>query len=259
MHDHHRKRRLPVEHRGQRVPNLYRRPKAAQDRREGDTFEVIFRDETGTQRQKTLTSRTVQRAVAEAEDYRTQLRRGEIVVSQRRTFGEAAEEFFEITEALVATGERSRRTLKLYRQRYGKHIAPVLARRRILDVRPDHISTIFATQRRSGLAAWTIAGTQTIISAILSFALSRGYISINPLTRLSRIERPQQVSKREARRLTEEEIRRLCEAASPRYQPVIITLAWTGLESRKLWRFNGRTSTSRRRRAASAASSTTPA
>jgi integrase len=229
MHVHHRKRRLPVEHRGQRVPNLYRRPKAAQDRQEGDTFEVIFRDETGAQRQKTLKSRSLQRAVAEAEDYRTQLRRGELVVSSRLTFGEAAEEFLQITEALVATGERSRRTLDLYRQKYTKHVAPVLAKKRIQDVRPDHISAIFAAQRRAGLAAWTISGTQTIISAILSFSLSRGYIATSPLSRLSRIERPRQVSRREAQRLTEEEIRRLCESATPRYRPVITTLAWTGL------------------------------
>jgi integrase len=64
---------------------------------------------------------------------------------------------------------------------------------------------------------------------ILSFALSRGYLATNPLSRLSRIETPQQVSRREARRLTEGEVRRLCKAATPRYRPVITTLAWTGL------------------------------
>ena len=229
MHAHNRKRRLPVDHRGQRVPNLYRRPKTANDRREGETFEVIFRDETGAQRQKTLKSRTVQRAIAEAEDYRTQLRRGELVFSSRLTFGEVAEEFFQITGALVATGERSQRTLDLYRQRYGTHISPFLARRRVQDVRPEHISAIFSAQRQAGLAAWTIAGTQTIVSAILNLALSRGYIATNPLKRLSRLERPQQVSKREARRLTEGEIRLLCESATPRYRPLITTLAWTGL------------------------------
>lgn len=37
------------------------------------------------------------------------------------------------------------------------------------------------------------------------------------------------MSRREARRLTEGEVRRLCKAATPRYHPVIITLAWTGL------------------------------
>src|SRR4051812_24589609 len=43
MPEHHPKRRLPVVHRNQRVPNLYRRPKPPTDRREGDTFEVIYR------------------------------------------------------------------------------------------------------------------------------------------------------------------------------------------------------------------------
>jgi integrase len=49
------------------------------------------------------------------------------------------------------------------------------------------------------------------------------------MSRLSRIEKPQQISRREARRLTESEVRRLCEAATPRYRPVITTLAWTGM------------------------------
>jgi integrase len=224
-----RKRRLPVIHRGQRVPNLYKRPKREGDRTEGDTFEIIFRDEAGKQRQKTLKARGIQRALVEAEDYRTQIRRRELVPSSRITFGEVAEEFLGITEALVASGERSQRTLDLYRQRYGTHVKPALARRRIQDVRPEHIGAIFAAQRRKGLASWTIAGTQTIISAIFSLALSRGYVVTNPLQRLSRLEKPQQVSKREARRLTEAEVNRLCDAATARYRPVIVALAWTGL------------------------------
>src|SRR5438128_1310076 len=133
MYEHHGKRRLPVSHRGQRVPGLYRRPKRPSDRQDGDTFEVIFRDETGTQRQKTLSARTVQRAVAEAEEYRTQLRRGEVVIASRLTFAQVAEEYFAVTESLVATGERAQRTLDLYRQRYRKHIEPVLGRKRMQD------------------------------------------------------------------------------------------------------------------------------
>src|SRR3954447_263418 len=110
MHANHRKRRLPVVHRGQRVPNLYKRPKSPGDTREGDTFEVIFRDDAGQQRQKTLKARTVQRAIAEAEEYRTQLRRGEVVTPSRLTVSDVAAEYFEMMEAAVATGERSQLT-----------------------------------------------------------------------------------------------------------------------------------------------------
>src|SRR5436305_11397738 len=120
MPANHGKRREPVVHRGQRVPNLWKRPKKPTDHREGDTFEVIFQDELGKQRQKTLDSRTLQRAIVEAEEYRSQVRRGEVIASSRMTFSEVAAEFFAITEALVATGERSQRTLDLYRQRFGK-------------------------------------------------------------------------------------------------------------------------------------------
>jgi hypothetical protein len=151
MHSNDRKRRLPVEHRGQRVPNLYKRPKREGDRREGDTFEIIFRDDSGKQRQKTLNARTIQRAVAEAEEYRTRIRRGELTPPSRQTFGEVAAEFLGITEALVATGERSQRTADLYGQRYRKHIAPILDRKRIQDVRP---STSRASSQHSGARGW---------------------------------------------------------------------------------------------------------
>src|SRR4051794_29888772 len=92
------KRRVRVTHRGQHVPNLYTRPKSPADRREGNTFEVIFRDELGKQRQKTLSARNVQRAVAEAEDYRTLVRRGDVMPASRITFEEVAEEFFGLSE-----------------------------------------------------------------------------------------------------------------------------------------------------------------
>lgn len=228
MHDHHRKRRLPVTSRGQRVPNLYRRPKAASDTIPGDVFEVIYRDDLGKQRQKTLNSRTVQRAVVEAEEYRSKLRRGEVVAS-RLTVSEIAVEFFDLTESLVSTGERSQGTLDLYRQRFATHIEPIIGRRRAEDLRAEHISAIYTRQRQDGLKPWTIKGTHTVVSALTSFAVHRGYIGTNPLQRLSRIETPTANAEREARRLSDEEVRRLCEAATGRYRPIILTLAWTGL------------------------------
>jgi integrase len=229
MHGNHLKRRLPVTNRGQRVPNLYKRPKRRCDRREGETFEVIYRDELGKQRQKTLAARTVQRAIAEAELYRTQVRRGEAVTPSRLTVSDVADEYFCVTETLVSTGERSPRTLALYRQRFSAHIAPVIGSRRIQEVRPEHIGAVFGRQRQAGLSAWTISGTQTIMSAIFSFALSRGYVSNNPLDRVSRMEKPRQVTAREARRLSDAEVRRMCAAATPRYRPIVTTIAWTGL------------------------------
>jgi integrase len=211
------------------VQGLWKRPKSAEDTCEGDTYEVVFRDEAGAQRQKTLKSRTVQRAVAEAEEYRTQIRRGEIVVSSRLTVNELAEEYFTLIDSLVATGERSQRTLDLYRQRYRTHIEPILGRKRVQDVRGEHVAAVYGKQRASSLAAWTISGTHTILSGLFQFALTRSYITTNPLDRLSKIEKPKQVSEREARRLNTEEIRRLCKAATPRYRPIIVTLAWTGM------------------------------
>lgn len=229
MPAHSAKRREPVVHRGQRVPNLYKRPKRAADKREGDTFELIHRDEAGKQRQKTLQARTVQRAIVEAEEYRTKVRRGEVSASSRLTLSEVAAEYFSRLEAAVATGERAQRTLDLYRQRYRKYVEPSLGNRRMQDIRAEQIGAIYTKQRKDGLAPWTISGTHTALSSLLRFALSRGYIVSNPLHRLDKIEKPKQVSQREARRLTEDEVRALCAAATETYRPIVTTLAWTGL------------------------------
>jgi integrase len=229
MHTDHRKRRLPVTHRGRRVPGLYQRPKPETDRREGETYEVVFRDETGRQRQKTLKARTVQRAIAEAEEYRTQLSRGEVIARSRLTVSDVAIEWLAMTEAMVASGERSQRTLDLYRQRFAKHIEPAIGRRRVQDVRAEQIASIYTRQRNAQLSAWTISGTHVVVSALLSFALARGYIATNPVARLARGERPRQITQREPRRLSDDQVRRLCASATPRYRPIVTLLAWTGL------------------------------
>jgi integrase len=68
-----------------------------------------------------------------------------------------------------------------------------------------------------------------IVSALMSFALSRGYIATNPVHRLARGEKPRQVTEREPRRLADDEVRKLCSSATDRYRPIITTLAWTGM------------------------------
>ena len=69
----------------------------------------------------------------EAEEYRSKVRRGEVVASSRLTFSEVAAEYFARLEAAVSTGERSQRTLDLYRQRFGKYGEPSLGKRRVVD------------------------------------------------------------------------------------------------------------------------------
>jgi integrase len=229
MHKHDRKRRLPVVHRGKRLPNLYKRPKRNGDTSYGDTFELVYRDDAGRQRQQTLNARTVQRAIQEAEEHRTQIRKGEALPRSPITVSEVASEYLDVFQALVSTGERSQGTLSLYRQRYRTHLEPALGKRRIQDVRVEDISAIYRRQRNNGLAAWTVSGTHTLFSALFRFALSRGYVATNPLDRLAKIEKPRQRSKRQARRLNDTQVRALCAGATPTYRPIVTTLAWTGV------------------------------
>ena len=118
----------------------------------------------------------------------------------------------------------------------------------MVDIRAEQIGAIYAKQRKDGLASWTISGTNTILSAVFSFALSRGYIASNPLHRLDKIEKPKQVSEKEAHRLSEQEVQAICDAAIDTYRPIVTTPPGQASASQRLLGFAGRTSTSRRRR-----------
>jgi integrase len=152
-----------------------------------------------------------------------------VLPPSRLTFGDVAEEYFAMAEGVVASGGMAPRTLGRYRQQYDSHIKPVLGRRRMHEIKTEHVAAIFSRQRKNGLSEWTLSGTKTVLSTIIGFARSRRYIASNPLDGLSKIERPKQLTKRDPRRLSEDEVRKLCAAATPRYRPVLVTLAWTGL------------------------------
>jgi integrase len=155
--------------------------------------------------------------------------RGEAVARIDLLTDAVVEEYLAVIASQVAAEERSQRTHDLYRQRYDKHVAPVIGRKRIQDVRPEHVGKIFATQREAGLAPLTIHGTMTLISGIFAFALTRGYVAMNPLDRLSKLEKPSQKVRKKSTRLSDSGVRSLCDSATDHFRPITIMLAWSGL------------------------------
>src|SRR5215217_1325089 len=92
---------------------------------------VSYIDSSGADRYKTLGWKksdahqdgvTLSDAKAIREKLRVQTRAGELPVPQKTTVGEVAREFFALFESLVVAGEKSQRTLELYRQRYRSHL-----------------------------------------------------------------------------------------------------------------------------------------
>lgn len=206
-------------------------------------YEVSYTDAEGRFRFKTLGparlpgSRegvTKRDAVAAREKLRVAVRAGEAVTPSRASVDDVATSFFDMFDALVGAGEKSERTLELYRQRYRSHLQRPLGRLRVQNLRAEHIARVLGDLRRQGLSPWTVKGVYTLLGTILNHAVTRGLINESPLRRLSRTERPVGRNQTRARVLTEDEIQLLVEATPTGYRALVATGAYSGLRQSEL-------------------------
>jgi integrase len=183
---------------------------------------------------KTLRAATRTDAKVERDSFLTQLRRGEVPAPSRITFREVAEEYLSSVEALVASGERAERTYERYGHALRHHVLPVMGHRSIQKVTADHVAELFTAARKGGLAPWTIKGIQTPLRRVFALAVRRGYLSDNPMLRLSPEELPKGKAKHPPRTLTRPEIHRLLDAAPARYRPLIAVAVLAGLRIQEI-------------------------
>jgi integrase len=156
--------------------------------------------------------------------------RGEGVAPSRVTLEDVWRDFSEAFDALVASGDRSPRTLELYKQRWGSHLKERLGKKPAQSIKPADVSALLAHLRNAGLSSWTVNGVFVLLSSILTHAMTRGLIVESPVRRLARSERPRPRNKTEARVLTPEEVERLV-AATPELYRAVATLAYTGMRA----------------------------
>src|SRR4051812_36248679 len=82
---------------------------------------------------------TLRQARAEREKLCASSRDGSTVAPSAVTVDEIASRFFQHFEGRVAVGERSERTLDLYRQRYASHLQGPLGKVKVQQVRAHHV------------------------------------------------------------------------------------------------------------------------
>jgi integrase len=212
-------RRTKVEgHRG-----IYWRPGPGRSK----VYEVVYSDETGRQRWKTIEG-GVRDAVAFREDVRSKRRRGERVSPSRTTLAEAAEAWL-AGQANLRPG-----TLALYRTNLTKHVLPRLGRRRLASISPDAVAALIADMTRAGYSPYTVKGVLSPLSRILGRAARAGEIPSNPVARLERGERPR-LPDSEMRVLDTGEVERLLGAVEGlRDRALIATAVFTGLRKGEL-------------------------
>jgi integrase len=177
---------------------------------------------------------TLTQAKKERERKRVKSDAGEIVAPSRIKFAEVWNEYEAMVASLVGSGEMSKRTLELYRQRYRTHIEKALGARRVQEIQAKHLSDLLSTLRGKGLSSWTVRSVLTLAGSILNHAVTRGYRADNPIARLSKTERPKAKNKTKARILDVDEITRLIAHTIPGYRALIITAVYTGLRQSEL-------------------------
>jgi integrase len=189
-------------------------------------YEIQYTDSDARCRWKVVPGGLREARVARAE-IAAKLGRGERVAPSRRPLREVGEEW------LAAQHHLRPRTRQLYRTQLRRHIDEPLGHLPIGEVDADRIAAFILGLERKGLSPWTIRGVLVPLGRILSYAVRRGLVAENAMSKLERGERPR-VTRREMRILRSDEISDLLTAVTPSYRPVIATAIFSGLRQGEL-------------------------
>lgn len=202
----------------------------------GRRYEISFADSTGRRRWRTVEGGEKD-ARAALEEVRGRKRKGERIAPSRATLAEVAEVWLR-----EQTSNLRPRTVERYEGALRLHVVPRLGRVRVAELDEDDIATLIADLRDGrepdgekvkSLSGWSIRVVLGPLGRVLGYAARRGIIGSNPMQRLERGERPA-VGRREQRVLSEEEIRRLLDAADPTYRAFLATAVFSGLRLAEL-------------------------
>jgi integrase len=191
-------------------------------------------DIDGRVRFKTTSARNLTEAKAERERLRVHVRSGEAVVPSKLTLAAVAEDFFSTFESLVQAGEKSERTLVLYRQRWRSHLERNLGRLPVQSIRAEHVARVLEALRRAGLSPWTVKGIHVLLGSIFAHAMARGLLLESPLKRLAKSELPRGKAQTKARTLEHAECEELIDKALGVWRVMIATACFTGLRISEL-------------------------
>jgi integrase len=198
-----------------KVPGVWRR---------GDRFAYVWRDGAGTQRWGTADTLVLASA---AKAQRTAGRREADALLVRVYALEWVERYLGRTSKGIRDVTR-----REYRRDLEQHVLPLIgARRRLVDLTPRHIADVVAALSRQGLADRTVRKVIAPLRACLATAVEEGLIPSNPCTgvRLPVRLQVEEDDDAPARRLTDDELAAVLDAAAPEWADLLVLLALTGL------------------------------
>jgi integrase len=208
------------------VPGLYVRQLADG----GERYEFVGRL-SGRVRTVQFAAQTKTDAIAETESLRSGVRerRTHVPPDQRITVADLARRFLAAVEADTT---RSPRTLEHLRGRLDLHVVPKIGHLKVADVDERTVRDLARALTRSGLAASTVRGACSSLSAMFQWALAERIVAHNPV-RLAREAFPRELSPHDAkpyqaRAMTDAEITAALAKVGEAYRPVIAFIAETG-------------------------------
>jgi len=159
---------------------------------------------------------------------------GRVPASPRLRLGTVADRWSRLFEAMVAAGERHRRTYEAHRFHLDHDLLPRLGHRRIGSLTVDDLAELISELRAAGRSPKTIANALATLQSILRFARRRGWIVSDPVELLEPEERPRPPRRPRGRVLGREEVARLLDHCPPVGQLHVETALYTGLRISEL-------------------------
>jgi integrase len=186
-------------------------------------FEISWRDAQGHQRRRRVDGgiQAARRDLAGAHSARG---RGEHVAADPRLkFNDAANAWWD------ARAVRLRPTTQAVYGSCLKHLRERFGHRRLTDITATEIAAFVAAQQHKGLKGWTVKGQLAVLSSVYKHAGRHlGFVGVNPVGMLDRVERPNIEDERAKRVLSGDELRRLITAVDEPYRLVFEFASETG-------------------------------
>jgi len=192
----------------------------------GRRYEISYLDSDGRRRWRVVEGK-LEDAEAALEDVKGRKRKGERIAPTKATVREAGDAW------LVAQSRLREGTRALYAGNLNRHVYPAIGKRRVSTVTEDDVLALIASLRADGKAENTIRNVLRPLSGLLAYAVRRGQLAANPVTRLERSERPRP-GQAEKRVLDSGEVVRLLKAATKPNRPLIAAAVYSGMRQSEL-------------------------
>lgn len=153
---------------------------------------------------------------------------------ERLTFDQVGQRYLQHLEEVM---QRKRTTIQDYRIMLRRHLGPYFGSKDVAKLIPRDVDAYIAAKRRSGLSVKTITNHLNFAHGVLSFALKRGWVTINAVAMTDRPPSPP--ADPDIRFLDREELEALLRVAAedflgPTDRALWMTAAMTGLRQGEL-------------------------